>query len=335
LWRARPSAFDHPREENDMRTALTVCCLVAVAGSAQAGSVTNVEFLDLFGQSYRVTSWNVQADAGAGLDFEPEGMTFFDGRLFATTDFGNAQNRMVEWTPGPSGNLSSPLTIQIDLATPWGAEGLTVNFSGSGYGSYAGNDFVFSSGDSENEQLGIIDPNVNPATVTGVTAPGSYNLDDITYVDDNDAFAIILDEVEDIDGNVIVPQRVAFYDKMDLSNELYTFQTIPDVKGITTLSRSAAELLTGQSLATGDYLAIVAETNDLVITDLLGNQIGGVQSFKPTDVVEIESIAYDERFNVLYFGDEGAETIYAVNIPAPGSALALGLLAPLGLRRRR
>ncbi len=319
-----------------MRRALSVCGLIAAAGTAQAGSVTNVEFLDLYGQSYRVTSWNVQSDAGAGLDFEPEGMTFFNGNLYATTDFGNAQNRMVQFTaPGPNGKLNNPVTIQIDLGTPWGAEGLTVNFSGSGYGSYAGDDFLFTSGDSENEQLGIIDPNVSPATVSGITAPLSFNLDDISFVDSADAFAVILDAVEDENDNILVPQRVAFFDKNNITNELSSFQTIPDVKGITTLSQGAAELITGQSLAAGEYLAIVAETNDLVITDLVGNQIGGVQSFLPAGVNEIESIAYDERYNVLYFGDEAAETIYVVNIPAPGPIAALGLLAPLGLRRRR
>jgi hypothetical protein len=318
-----------------MKTVLALVATAGFAASAFAGSVSGSGTLTMYGFDYGVTTWDIRGDAGAGTTaFGAEGMTFLDGTLYVSHDHNadRAAGRLVRYTPTATGDLSSATRIQMGNgpAGLWGPEGITINTSGSGYGSYAPGSSVRVVGlDTRGARaFGVFDTG-NPGSNMLDTRASNPALDDITFAGSLNKFA----GVEDGAGNT---SFLRFFDRDTMLVEAASSQVIDGAKGITTVSGAFASSLTGQSVSTAQAFLVVSEFDGFAFYDANGNAIGSALQFSAYAAIrELESVAVDEANGLIFLGDEGGTAIHVVTVPAPGAVALLGLAGLFAGRRRR
>jgi hypothetical protein len=316
---------------------MTIALLAGLALSTVAGTVSGATLnatgsLSLYGQSYTVKQWRTLTDAGTTA-FDPEALTFYNGTLYANGDEGGSagNGRLVSYVPGATGDLTSAsfVTMGTNGAARWGGEGITVNTSGSGFGSFGPGGFKIASVDSRGSNATGAVINVDSANAVKplsniISLPET---DDIVWVSSRNQFGLVLD----VDGSI------AWYD----NNMVATGQSVGGfngAKGISVVSAAWVQNVFGLTSATAQVLLVVGkETNRLGFFDTDGNAVGSLQDLLPTGVTfsEIEAVAVDEANNNIYLADEAALSIHVINVPTPGAALILAVGGLVATRRRR
>lgn len=325
---------------NTLIAAGAIVAVASIAALSPAGVVIGNNAVSFWGNNYTMTTWSVVGDVGSDAFFSPEGATFYNGTLYVSADLGlQSFGRLAAYTPGASGDLSTPTVIQMGRGNDggfWGPEGLTVNTSGIGYGAFTGNDVRLVSVEASNERAAIINLNQPGVPVTNtVSIPEP---DDIAFVSAEWGFAF----VEDLTTGAARLRRMDVH--MNDTGE--TWDLPLGVEGIAAVSATFVESLTGVRPVGEISLLMAAEIRDdedpalpsrLLLTDLEGNLLAPVMEFSIGLDVSIEAIAVDETTGWVYLGDENGRRIHAFQvaiIPAPGAAGVLALGALLGSRRR-
>lgn len=295
---------------------------VAVVASAYAGTMIGTTTVDLWGRTFNVKIWDVSSDAGAGLIVEPEGMCFYNGILYVSSDAGETNGKLVAYQPGASGDLSAPWTIQMANRANgnfWGPEGLTVNTSGSGFGGFtSGSPLLVTVEAAGGRRAGVIDLNTNPANL--LHEQGIISPDCIAYIASRDQFGLIFDPNEVVFLNHTTTQLIPTTERFPVPNE---------TKGMTVISPAMASYLTGQQINSEVFVLCAkfdnntGDLNRMFMMDFNGNFLGGGQYiFTPAEAPlfgEIESLAFDEANGLLYVADEEAMVVYVVEVGTPPS----------------
>jgi len=325
-----------------------IAALAGIASVASAGSLTTTQNVTLWGNSYSVKSYNVAGDLGAGLQLQPESMHFYNGVLYVggDRDAGETNGNLAAYNLGNVG--AAPTVRAIADASDngtlrkWGPEGITVNTSGSGYGSFAsGGPKLVSVEGAGRRRAGVINLGSSPAPVENIIGnspdPAFQNLDDISFSSAADIFFGI-----DGDGSGNTVRRL---NKNTLAVESSFTLVTGGAKGMTVISAAFAQLLTGVSINTSQALLFAqkdgtgaAGVNRLSVYDTNGNIIGSEQGFNLSGLgisSEIEAIGVDEATGRIWVGDEAARHIHEFTIPAPGSVGLLVGGALIAGRRRR
>lgn len=320
-----------------MRSLLAVTLCAGLSVSASAGVLTSNGVLDLYGSNYAVSTWTINDDSNASTTpriFGAESMTFFNGTLYVADDHNVNQGdgQLVTYTPGASGDLSSPSRILMGVGPSgqrWGPEGMTINTSGSGYGSFAAGGLNIVGIETQGtDAFGIFDATTPGSAPTGIVNP-IESLDDIAWVGSKGQFAAVAEAGGDASA-------LRYFDGNTMADLGSSSPLIDGAKGITVISPAFATLLTGLSVSTSEALLVVSEFDGFAIYDTDGNAIGPALTFGDyLPITELESVAVDEINARIYLGDEAGKAIHVVTIPAPGSAAVLGLLAASFARRRR
>ncbi|MDX2131443.1 MAG: PEP-CTERM sorting domain-containing protein [Planctomycetota bacterium] len=310
---------------------LFVAC---VALPAVAGTVTGSGSLPMYGSNYGVTTWRIAGDAGsASTAFGAEGMTFFNGTLYVSHDHdaNRAAGNLVSYTPGATGNLSAATTTLMGTgpAGLWGPEGITVNNSGSGFGSWAAGSVRITGIETRGtDSFGVFDTGT-PGSNMSPTANAVPALDDIAWASSLDLFA----GVEDGSGD---SSFLRFFDKNTMAVQSFSAPVINGAKGIAAVSGSFAAAVTGASVGTSQAFLVVSEFDGFAFYDTNGNAIGPALTFGDYAAInELESVAVDETNNLIFLGDEAGLSIHVVSVPAPGVGAIFGLGLLAAARRRR
>lgn len=322
-----------------MKTAFAAIAGLAIGASAFAGVVTNSGSLALYGNSYNVTTWDIRDDSNASVTpriFGAEAMTFLNGNLYVAEDHSTNQGdgNLVIYTPGSAGDLTGSSRIAMGTGPSgqrWGPEGMTINSSGSGYGSFAPGSAARIAGieTQGTDSFGVFDTG-SPGSAPTNTQPSSPSLDDIAWVGSRNQFAAIEDGAVDT-------SFLRFYDHSATSLTLTTFRVgvIDGAKGVATVSAAFATSLTGAGVSTAEALLVVSEFDGFAFYNTDGTPIGSALTFGSyLPITELESVAVDEANNLIFLGDEAGSAIHVLQVPAPGTAAVFGL-AMLGLARRR
>lgn len=341
-----------------LNAALGVTAVLAIAGSANAGSLFGtIENQNLFGREFDIEIYRVATDLSSqGLTpaagrVEPEGMTFYNGTLYVASD-GSTSEANGYLAAYAGGNLASAPSAQRYTVTvgnntaAYGPEGLTVNTRGTGYGSFSGNAPRFTAIDS------VISPvssrvwgAMNSATgvVDDALVSSAFNFDDIAYVPGTsaaqDRFAVI-----DASGAPVIRYYSADSTPVD-QGTVPAFNLPANSKGMTFLTAADANLFT--PLATVDCLLISSgasaafpNVNTLSLYALDGTLI--YRSFVNAALGtigngEIESLAWDSEGKRLFLGYENgvSSQIGVFTVPSPSAALLLTASALVTAGRRR
>ena len=299
--------------------------MAALSGlTAFAGDDEGSVVLNLFGRNYDVRTWYVRFDTPVGF-VEPEGMTFYNGKLYIGTDDNNTQGWLITYTPGPTGDLSVWDAIQMSLTCDlrnniWGPEGITVNTGGVGYGAFTSGQPILVSLDSRgDDRTATIDLNTSPALVCNIGPVPSP--DDIAYVPSLNQFVVLDDR--DLDG------IWALFFNHNASGLVFppvnTWITGDlETKGLCVIPAEAANWLLCRSDLTGEYLlmsstvGVPGTRNKLWVYDFSGNVLG-VTVFEPPNWGEIESVAYDPVNKIVYVGSEDTNRIHVFQLRPPAS----------------
>jgi len=327
---------------------LSIMSSTALAQRAPFSTISNQ---NIFGNSYNLDIFRVATDlpTGTGARLEPEGMVFHNGVLYVSGDgTGTETNGYLaryaggdlRFSPTAAGPFSS--SNAAGTTGRFGPEGITVNTSGQGYGSFSGSTPNLVGVDNVTggvgRQLAVM--NLSSTTVQN-QVNGFVNADDITFVPGPvggaDRFAII-------DGTAAIP-AVAFYTTAAMPTVIGTGFNLPlGAKGLMFLSAADAALFS--PLATDDALLVasspdgVATSNRLSLYLLNGTLLG--ESALPTGLGaallgNIEALAFDSATRRLFIGDEtGANSQIAVlTIPSPSGLAMVALIVAMAARRRR
>jgi DNA-binding beta-propeller fold protein YncE len=293
----------------------------------------------LWGASWSYSAWDLVGDSPAlpgENGFGVEGMTFYNGMLYASGDSEEAVHSLIGYdTTGPWGTLLAspmPVTLSTPSGSTWGPEGITVNTSGIGYGAFVGGNVTLVGVESENKPASdypLTAGAIVGSNVGSLHTPWSgFDPDDIAFVPSLGQFAVIND-----------PSRIDFFshDASTLTpNGSYIDVALPgvgDAKGLALVSEAFAELITGQDVS-GEAFLVAHESNELSVWSVSGSPIGTVQALTgglgPDS--EVESVAVDELNGRIYIGDEGMGRV-VVFVPEPAACLALAALGLLARRR--
>lgn len=323
-----------------MKTAIAFVALAGAASCAFAGNVTGSGTTNLYGRAYSVTTWNINADAtgNSAAIFGAEGMTFHNGVLYVSHDHNanRASGRLVSYVPTALGDLSSPTTTVMGSGPEgvWGPEGITVNTSGTGYGSFAAGQSVNLVGIDSRGAGSFAVFNTGVAGSNGNALPVSGSYDDIAWVGSVDKFGVV-EEVEDPNGG---PDAAVFryVNKFTMAAES-AFAIPGGTKGVAVVSAAFASSLTGNNaFSTAEALLFVTEFDGLAFYDTEGNAIGSLLTLSDYGAFgELESVAVDEANNLIFLGDEAGTAIHVVQVPAPGALALLGMGGLIAGRRRR
>lgn len=325
-----------------MKFAAFFMALAGAASCALAGNVTGSGTTSLYNRSYSVTTWNINADStgNPAAVFGAEGMTFHNGVLYVSHDHNSnrGNGRLVSYVPTASGNLASPSLIVMGSgpAGTWGPEGITVNTSGSGYGSFGLGDSTRIVGiDSRGSgSFGVFNTGVAGSNGSALPVAGSY--DDIAWVGSVDKFGVV-EEIADPLG--LAPDSAVFryVDKVSMVAESSAFAIPGGTKGVAVVSAAFASSLTGNNaFSTAQALLFVTEFDGLAFYDTNGNAIGSLLTLSDYAAFgELESVAVDEANNLIFLGDEAGTAIHVVTVPTPGALALLGMGGLLAGRRRR
>jgi MYXO-CTERM domain-containing protein len=322
------------------RSVFAVAACAGLCVSAMAGTVSGTGSVSLYGRSYNVTSWNINADAtgNAAAIFGAEGMTFFGGKLYVSHDHNSnrANGRLVSYNVGATGDLSVPMPIVMGNgpAGVWGPEGITVNDSGSGYGSFGSADSTRIVGiDSRGSgAFAVFNTAVAGSNGDAITADSTY--DDIAFVGSVDKFGVVQEVADPLGG----PDTAVFryVDKNTMAPEASTFAIPSGTKGVAVVSAAFATSLSGVAVGTAQALLFVTEADGFALYDTAGNAISAALTLGDyAALAELESVAVDEVNNLIYLGDEAGKAVHVVAVPAPGALGLLGVAALVAGRRRR
>lgn len=317
---------------------MTRCvALLALAGAAVpalAGTIVSTGTLPLFGSNYQVATWRVAGDAGpASTAFGAEGMTFHNGTLYVSHDHdaNRAAGNLVLYTPGAAGDLSSPSRILMGNgpAGLWGPEGITVNTSGTGFGSWpSGSTRITGIETRGTDAFGVFDTGA-PGSAMSPTLPALPALDDIAWTSSLDQFVGVEEGPTDT-------SFLRFYDKFTMTASAARPQVIDGAKGLTVVSAGFASALTGLPVSTAQAFLVVSEFDGFAFYDTTGAAIGPALTLNTyAPITELESVAVDEANFKIYLGDEAGLAIHVVTVPTPAASALLGLAGLVGLRRRR
>ncbi|MEP0766359.1 MAG: hypothetical protein HRF45_07465 [Fimbriimonadia bacterium] len=297
-------------------TALAMLALGGVA--AFAGDDEGTVVLNLFGRDYEVRTWYVRFDTPIGFS-EPEGMTFYNGKLYIGTDDNNTQGWLITYTPGPTGDLTAWDAIEMSLTCDlrnniWGPEGITVNTSGVGYGAFTVGEPVFVTVDSRgDDRIATVDTNTSPAYVCNIGPVP--NPDDIAYVPSLGQFVTLEDR--DVDG---IWALFHTHDSSGLTGIVKSWVTQDlETKGLCVIPAQAANWMLCRTDLTGEYLlmsstvGVPGTVNKLWIYDFDGNVLGETE-FSPPGWGELESVAYDPDNHLVYAGSEDTNRIHVFQI---------------------
>lgn len=318
-----------------MKTGLSFVAVCGLAASALAGVTTNSGTISLYGNSYPITTWRIAGDAGPNSTaFGAEGMTFHNGTLYVSHDHdaNRAAGRLVKYTPGASGDLSSASFIQMGNgpAGLWGPEGITVNTSSSGYGSF---------GSGATRIVGLETRGTDSFGIFDTSAAGSNMISPVNAVPalDDIAWSTSLDRFAGVEDGAGDTSFLRFFDKNTMGVQAASFPIINGSKGIATISQAFAQLLTGLTVTTAEAFLVASEFDQIAIYDSNGTLIGAAAALTPylLAAAEPESIAVDEANNLIFIGDEAGTAIHVVKVPAPGALALLGLGGLAAGRRRR
>lgn len=323
----------------------TLIAFIACAGTATAalaGNVTDSGSVSLYGNSYPIITWNINADStgNTGATFGAEGMTFHNGTLYVSHDHNSirANGQLVKYTPGATGDLTSFTRTAMGSSTVgvFGPEGITVNTSGSGYGSFASGDTAnivgidsrtntgnpFGAFGTVNSDTGVFSGQISPVD----------SVDDITWVGSLGKFLIVVDTPNsDLSS-------ARFLDGTTLAQSGSSFNLVNGAKGVTTVSNAFASSLAGVTFDTAEVLLVISEFETISFFDTNGVARGGeisLSSYLSNATNETESIAVDEVNNLIFLGDEGGRAVHVVTVPAPSALALLGLGGIIASRRRR
>lgn len=302
---------------------------------AFAGTVFSTGSLPMYGANYTVTSWRISGDAGPNtINFGAEGMTFFNGTLYVSHDHNadRAAGNLVLYTPGPTGNLSAPSTILFGNgpAGLWGPEGITINDSGQGYGSWTSGAVRLASLDTRGTgAFGVFDTGAPGSNLTDTISPTPVSLDDLAWAGSISMFA-------GIEQGPVGTAFLRMFDRDTMALQPFNAQVIDGAKGLAVVSGSFAASLTGLSVSTAQAFLVVSEFDGFAFYDTNGAAIGPALFFSGyAPITELESVAVDEANNLIFLGDEAGRAIHVVAVPAPGAGVLVGLGSLLALRRRR
>jgi hypothetical protein len=339
-----------------MKTQLILAATVLMAGTsafAQRAPFSTIASQNIFGNTYSVEIFRVAGDysnaPNTGARVEPEGMVFHNGVLYVSSDApANESNGYLAAYAGGDlrflPNAVGRFTVTNGTATqPFGAEGITVNTRGSGYGSFGGATPNIIGVDNVGAPFGRSLAVQNLSSVTITDRVGSFtNSDDITYVPGVDAAS---DRFAVLNGGSN-PPSINFFSTASTPAALPGSFNLPlGAKGVVYLS--AADALLFSSLATGPSLLVGSspdgptQTNNLLgLYSLDGTLIA--QSVLPVGLGagllgNVEALAWDPATRRLFIGDENGinSQIAVLTIPAPSVFGTLALAGLAAARRRR
>jgi hypothetical protein len=333
--------------------AAAAIATLAGTAAAQRAPFSTISNQNIFGGSYSIEIYRVATDypAGTGARVEPEGMVFHNGILYVSSDApaSESNGHLLAYAGGDLRFLPSSVgRFQVTngaAQSNWGAEGLTVNTRGTGYGSFSGLVPNIVSVDSQGAPLGRTLGVQNLTTGTVDSAIGGFlNSDDIAFVPGANASA---DRFAVLNGGANPPSINWFTAaNTPVATGLNTFSLRAGAKGLLYLSAADAALFS--PLATGEALLVANSpdggapnnVNSLSLYTLDGTLLA--DSIMPTGIGagllgNIESLAFDSATRRLFIGDEaGANSQIAVlTIPTPAAATLLGLAGVAAFRRRR
>lgn len=324
-----------------MKTAAVFLALAGAASCVLAGNVAGSGTTSLYNRSYAVTTWNINADAtgNSAAIFGAEGMTFHNGVLYVSHDHNSnrANGRLVSYVPTALGNLSAPSVTTMGNGPEgvWGPEGITVNTSGSGYGSFGMGDSANVVGIDSRGAGSFAVFNTGVAGSNGSALPVGGSYDDIAWVGSVDKFGVVEEVADPMGGPDMAVFR--YVDKVSMVAESSAFVIPGGTKGVAVVSAAFASSLTGNNaFSTAQALLFVTEFDGLAFYDTDGNAIGGLLTLSDYAAFgELESVAVDEANNLLFLGDEAGTAVHVVTVPTPGALALLGMGGLLAARRRR
>lgn len=340
---------------------LSTCVLglmvaAGLASSVSAAVVGGTGSTTMFGRSYGITRWDLAGDLGTGaagttLGVPLEALTVHNGTLYVwgDNDPGQFEGRFLAYNTGATASLAAPQLIST-TGDGIGPEGITVNTSGSGFGSFSGNNLVITAVEGSNSSgiRGTVAVTGNTAAVTNsglnVNSPGGpvrFEPDDIAYLPGTQQFAVLgrangagIRTVRLFDNN-LADTGVGF--NVEVAGQFAR------PRGMATIDGSFASFLTGINLPNSNYLVIpndrftsgdASGTRRLRIYDLSGNIVASTLVPFFSAAGDIQSIAIDNVNGIFYFGDQ-AQRVWSVAIPSPSGAAVVGLGLLAAARRRR
>lgn len=333
--------------------AAAAIATLAGTAAAQRAPFSTISNQNIFGGTYTIEIYRVATDypAGTGNRVEPEGLVFFNGVLYVSSDAPATESNghLLAYAGGDLRFLPSSVgRFQVangGAVSNWGPEGITINTRGTGYGSFSGSVPSIVSVDSQSGPLGRTLAVQNLATGAVESAIGGFlNSDDIAFVPganaSSDRFAVL-------NGGTNPPSLNWFTAaSTPTATGVGNFSLRAGAKGLLYLSAADAALFS--PLATGDALLVANSpdgaapnnVNSLSLYSLDGTLL--VDSVLPTGLGaglfgNIESLAFDSATRRLFIGDEtGANSQIAVlTIPSPAAAGLLALAGVVAARRRR
>jgi len=309
--------------------------LLLVATAADGGIQANQFDTVLFGRIWRVTSYYVQDDILRNPNdwafLEPQGIVASDGVIYVSggREEYESAGRLARYTYTSGGTLDYDGYVQMPDAEPdwWGPDGLTINASGSGYGSGVGQ--IVSVEYDAPSQIGVIDS--AGGSVTSRTPFGPAK--DISYIPGRGEFAALVDT----GGGM----EVAYYDASMTVTGLTFPDPIGSSAGLAGASASFGSWFT-QTTQTQELLLAVGTAdgkNVLVAMNPAGETVGGWNNLpiEPKARISlgggfyevlpafgsIEAIAVDETDRLVFLGDYGNSMIHVLTeggSPSPGDA---------------
>jgi hypothetical protein len=302
---------------------LAVLLLLDVT-SARAEVQANDFGLNLYGRWWRVLSYFVEDDLLKNPNddtfLEPEGLAFADGWLYVSGDreADETDTRLGIYEHPVSGVLAFDSYLPMSISSDpdgWGPEGLTFNFSGSGYGS--GSDELVSVERDGTGRAAIID--LGSGDVRDVLATSTP--EGVAYLSLGASFATL----QDAGG----PVTVAFHDEWFVPSGT-TVTVAPSTNGAAAVTAAFASFLTRTSVS-GELLLTVTTGNpgnainvyaldgvavapqqDLPVEPKAKIPLGGgFYLVKPT-FGTVEAVAVDETNEVIYIGDEDNSMVHVL-----------------------
>ena len=270
---------------------------------------------------------------------QPEGLTFRNGLLYVSGDWGDTQNQIAVFSTNFWGDLTLNRIIKEPISNPppttapnnqwWGPEGMTFNTGATGLGANAGALVTV-----DNEQQGV----GNTFAMVDPTSGALSNFTIVTYPEDI-AYA---------------PLSQRFYVMYRTPNEIHAFDAnmnalpigwaLPTrTRGITVVSAAFGQFITGDNTLTGDIILTVSMENTTImppapdrleaykadgtpinveqdltwVTLAFDNSVnGGTHTF--------QAIAVDETNQVVYIGDDSSRCIYALRPVSAQTATTVG-----------
>ncbi len=350
-----------------MSAALAITS-VALTTQAFAGVVGTTGNVGLFGRSYSATRWDLAGDLGlnnagtANRGLVVEGLAVYNGVLYLHGDDdanqfepdANGNGRMLSYQTGSTGSFANSGRSQFSVSPSIGSEGIAINPSGAGYGSFSGSSpnviSIEGSGGSTTGIGGLRRAVTDVATGISTQTASTFEGDDIAFLPSTGGFAVLQKR-----DNPSSPRGVQFYDASfnPIANSYFQTENnnlgggfiLPrGGRGMAAITSGLASALAGTALAAGDYLLIpndrivsgdAANSRRLGLFSLSGQLIASTLLTLPSAIGDVQAITVDETIGLLFVGDQSNQRVWTVALPTPGAAGLLALGGLVAARRRR